>query len=154
MLRATTMIRTLLVLGGIGAAIAAAEPAAAQGLCIPGWYYNPIYGCLVDGDAYLPRRIIPPHHLYAHPYGPSSGFAPHDHMAQGGYVPERSFSSPHAYVPPVSSSSGFSMNHSGEGFRGVSLGGASLGHGSFGGGGGGFGGGGFGGGGFGGGHGR
>ena len=154
MLRATMTIRTLLVLAGIGAAIAAAEPAAAQSLCIPGWYYNPIYGCLVDGDAYLPRRVIPPHHLYVHPYGPSSGFAPHDHMAGGGYVPQRSFSSPHAYVPPSSS---FSMSHSGEGFQGGSLGGGSLGHGSFGGGGfggGGFGGGGFGGGGFGGGHGR
>jgi hypothetical protein len=141
MLRVTMTIRTVLVLAGIGAAIAAAEPAAAQSPCIPGWYYNPIYGCLV-GDADGRRPFVSPHH----PYGPSSGFSSHDHMAGGGYVPERSFSSPHAYVPPVSSSSSFSMSHSGEGFQGGSLGGGSLGHGSFGGGGGGFGGGGFGGG--------
>jgi hypothetical protein len=150
MLRPTMTIRTLLVLAGIGAAIAAAEPAAAQSSCIPGWFYNPIYGCMV-GDADGRRPFIPPHHIEVHPSGPSSGVSSYNHMAGGGYVPERGLSSPHAYVPP---SSGFSMSHSGEGFQGGSLGGGSLGHGSFGGGGG-FGGGGFGGGGFGGGgHGR
>jgi hypothetical protein len=143
MLRPTMTIRTLVVLAGIGAAIAAAEPAAAQSPCIPGWYYNPAYGCIV-GDADGQRHFIPPHHLDVHPYGPSSGFSPHNRMAGGGYVPERGFSSPHAYVPhayvphayvpPVSSSSGFSMSHSGGGFQGGSLGGGSLGHGGFGGG--------------------
>ena len=126
MLRTMTL-RTLLLLGGIGAAVAAAEPAVAQTPCIPGYYYNPIYGCLVDGEAYVPRPYIPPHRIYAHPYHPSSGFSPGSHTAGGAYVPEHSLSSQHFYVPP--SSSGFSMSHSG------SLGGGSFGHGSFGGGG-------------------
>ena len=138
MLRAMTL-RRLLLLGGIGAAIAAAEPAAAQSHnpCIPGYYYNPIYGCLVVGESYLPLARIRPHHLYDHPYHPSSGVFPQSHMAGGAYVPEHSLS-PHVYVPP--SSSGLSMSHSGS--QGGFSGGGSFGHGSFGGGG--FGGGGFG----------
>jgi uncharacterized membrane protein YgcG len=144
MLRTTTTIRTLLLLGGIGAAIAATEPAAAQGTpCIPGYYYSPVYGCLVAGEAYLPLPYILPHHDYAHPYHPyhpSSGFSPQGHMAGGLYAPQHSFS-PHVYVPAAHASSGLSMGHSG-------MGGGSFGHSSFGGGG--FGGGGFGGGG----HGR
>jgi uncharacterized membrane protein YgcG len=151
MLRAATTIRALLLLGGFGAAIAAAQPAAAQSQCISGYYYNPFYGCMVAGEALRPLpRIITPPNDFAHPHYPSSGFDPHNHMAGGGYVPQQSLSPQHLYVPP--SSSGFSMSHAG------SPSGGSFGHGSFGGGGfggGGFGGGGFGGGGFGGGgHGR
>jgi hypothetical protein len=138
MLRATMTIRTLLLLAGIGATVGAAKPAAAQSPCIPGYYYNPVYGCLVTGE--LP--YILPRHVYTHPYYPSPGFSPHSHMAAGGYVPEPGLSPQHIYVRP--SASGLSMGHSGPG-------GDSFGHSSFGGGG--FGGGGFGGGGFGGGFG-
>ena len=151
MLRATMTIRTLLWLGGIGAAIAATQPAAAQSQCISGYYYNPYYGCMVAGEASPPLPYIVPRHDFAHPHYPSSGFDPHNHMADGGYVPEHSSFSQHLYVPP--STSGFSMSHSGSLGEG-SFGHSSVGHGSFGGGsfsGGGFGGGGFGGGGFGGG---
>jgi hypothetical protein len=139
MLRARMTIRALLLLGGIGAAAGTAEPAAAQSPCIPGYYYNPIYGCLVAGEAYVPLPYIPPHHLYAHPYYPSPGSSAHSHMAGGGYVPEPSLSPQHVYVPP--SSPGLSIGRAGPA-------GDSVGHSSFGGGG--FGGGGFGGGG----HGR
>ena len=125
MLRTMTL-RTLLLLGGIGAAVAAAEPAVAQTPCIPGYYYNPIYGCLVDGEAYVPRPYIPPHRIYAHPYHPSSGFSPGSHTAGGAYIPEHSLPSQHFYVPP--SSSGFSMSHSGS-FGHGSLGGGGFGHG-------------------------
>jgi hypothetical protein len=54
MLRATMTIRTLLLLGGIGTGIAAAEPAAAQGTpCIPGYYYT-----ILSTAASLQARII------------------------------------------------------------------------------------------------
>jgi hypothetical protein len=129
-------VGALLLLGGVGAAVAAAEPAAAQYPCIPGYYYNPIYGCLVVGESYLPLPHVPPHHFYVHPYHPSYGFSPGSHMADGGYVPEHALS-PHVYVPP--SSAGLSMSHPGS--QGGFTGGGSFGHGSFGGG---FGGGGFG----------
>ena len=77
MLRAATTIRALLLLGGFGAAIAAAQPAAAQSQCISGYYYNPFYGCMVAGEALRPLpRIITPPNDFAHPHYPSSGFDP------------------------------------------------------------------------------
>jgi len=149
MLRAAMTVRTLLLLGGISAAIAAAQPAAAQ-TCSSGYYFNPVYGCLVAGVASrpLPFIISPSNHDFAHP----NGRTPQGHMAGGGTVAAPSLSTPHAFVPPVSPSTGFAMSHSGQGLEGGSLGGGSLGHSSMGGGG--FSGGGFSGGGFGGGHGR
>jgi len=160
MLRAAMTVRTLLLLGGIGAAIAAAQPAAAQ-TCSSGYYFNPVYGCLVAGVASrpLPFIISPSNHDFAHP----NGRAPQGRMVGGGTVAAPSLSTPHAFVPPVSPSTGFAMSHSGQGLEGGSLSSGSLGHSSMGGSGlgsgggfsgGGFSGGGFGGGGFGGGHGR
>ena len=62
MIRARMLIRLGLLLGVIAATEAAAELAAAQVACAPGYYYDPLYGCLIAGEAYVqpiyPSRAI------------------------------------------------------------------------------------------------
>ena len=83
MIRAATLIRTFLLLGGIGAAATAAEPAAAQVACASGYYYNPTRGCLMPGaSSVLPSEL---HRSYVAPV-PAWHPLPAPEHAYGGFV--------------------------------------------------------------------
>jgi hypothetical protein len=50
----TSLVRTLLLAGGIGLGLFAAGPASAQYACPYGYYYSPVGGCVVAASPYQP----------------------------------------------------------------------------------------------------
>ena len=87
MIRATMLIRLGLLLGVIGATEAAAELAAAQVACAPGYYYDPLYGCLIAGEAYVqPVYPFQGYYGYAAPFHAWGRFHRPDESAHGAYM--------------------------------------------------------------------
>ena len=72
MVRVKMLIRVSQLLGVIAVAAAAPEFAAAQVACVSGYLYNPLYGCLMAGEAY-PQPVYPlpgvGHAPHLHPWG-------------------------------------------------------------------------------------
>jgi hypothetical protein len=86
-IRATMLIRLGLLLGVIAATEAAAELAAAQVACAPGYYYDPLYGCLIAGEAYVqPIYPFEGYYGYAAPFHAWGRFHRPDESAHGAYM--------------------------------------------------------------------
>jgi hypothetical protein len=80
--RIATRLRTALLIGGLGLAAFAAEPAAAQFACPVGYYYAPVYGCVLPHEGYFapdPGYVPPVYGWFGYPHVRGWDHGWHDH---------------------------------------------------------------------------